>query len=73
MLKILSQLTELIPMAILYICRFENQRWTRRRAHGVRGASEVAGLFVDLTGSLSLVFSFIFLVAYIYQLGAQQV
>lgn len=70
MLEILPQTAVLIPTTILSICRFENQRWIRKRAQGVRGASEAVGLFIDLTGIISLVFSFIFLVAYGYQFGA---
>lgn len=43
--------------------------WIRARARGLRGANELIGLFVDLTGGLSLLFVLAFLIAYWYDVG----
>lgn len=42
---------------------FENQRWARARLAGMRGASELLGIFVDLTHGLGTLFKYVFLVA----------
>lgn len=55
-----------------HVSRFENQRWTRARARGLVGASEVAGLFVDLTGSIAWLFSKVILFALWFDIGWQQ-
>jgi hypothetical protein len=52
-----------VLFALLVISRFENQRWTRARAAGLRGASETFGALVDLTGALGLIFGIVFIVA----------
>lgn len=52
--------------ALFGIARFENQRWIRARARGLRGANELFGAFVDLTGILSLLFVLAFLIAHWY-------
>ena len=59
----------LIWTLVLSTLRFENQRWTRARNRGLRGSSEGVGLFVDLTGALSIVFYVLFLLAYGYDAG----
>jgi hypothetical protein len=40
--------------ALLSCARFENQRWVRARATGLRGSSETFGAFVDLTSLVGL-------------------
>lgn len=55
----------------LAISRFENQRWSRARAAGMKGANQAAGLVVDLTGVVGTLFAFGFLVAYGYYFGWQ--
>ena len=59
--------TELLVLFICFgIARFENQRWIRARSRGMRGSNELIGACVDLTGSISLLFVLVFLVAYWY-------
>ena len=59
----------LLLAAAFYIARFENQRWVRARARGLRGASEGFGVFVDLTGMMSILFALLFLIATGYDFG----
>ena len=61
----------MVAYAALIIVRFENQRWTRARAMGLKGSSEAFGLFVDATGSLSRIFSLAFLGAVWFDFGWQ--
>ena len=64
----------LIILSLLFsAARFENQRWIRARAGGLTGSSEIAGLFVNLTGLLSLLFAVVFLAAYGYDEGLVKV
>lgn len=55
--------------AALAITRFENQRWTRARAGGKRGSSQLAGLLVDMTGVVGTLFAIGFVVAFGYFFG----
>tara|TARA_R110000737_G_scaffold109657_2_gene142636 strand:- start:186 stop:584 length:399 start_codon:yes stop_codon:yes gene_type:complete len=55
--------------SLLSIARFENQRWIRQRAAGIRGSSVAGGLFIDATGWFSMIFSFGFLISYGYDIG----
>jgi hypothetical protein len=65
----LPDLSFLILWLIFTEVRFENQRWVRARMGGLRGASELAGAFVDLTGLVGLLYAAIFLMAYWYDHG----
>lgn len=49
---------------LLNVARFENQRWIRARLSGLQGANQAFGAFVDITGGLSKIFAFAFLIAY---------
>lgn len=54
-----------------YVSRFENQRWMRRRTQGIQGSSLIAGFIVDFTYGVCLLFSILYLVAFIWQFGWQ--
>lgn len=58
-----------IPAILFSTARFENQRWVRMRIAGKRGVSALAGLFVDASGAISLIFGIAFLVAYWFKIG----
>ena len=67
MATIMDLLPELglgILFVLLSSARFENQRWIRARSRGLQGSNQAIGAFVDITGGLSLIFAFAFLVAY---------
>ena len=67
MATIMDLLPELglgVLFVLLSSARFENQRWIRARSRGLQGSSRAIGAFVDMTGGLSLIFAFAFLVAY---------
>ncbi len=55
--------------AALSIAAFENQRWVRARIRGVRGSSQMVGLFADGTGAVLMVFRLAFVVAIFYFFG----
>lgn len=60
----------LVVLAVLLsISRFENQRWVRARAQGMRGSNQTVGLLVDLTGGLAMIFALGFLGAVAYDFG----
>lgn len=61
-----------VLVSVFLVSRFENQRWTRARASGVRGESEIAGLVVDFSGHIAWTFSKIFLFALLFDFGWQQ-
>ncbi len=53
-----------VLFVLLSSARFENQRWIRARSRGLQGSNQAIGAFVDISGGLSLIFAFAFLVAY---------
>ncbi len=53
----------LLVSAALAACRFENQRWVRARASGMRGSSFALGLIPELIGFTAMLFGLIFLIA----------
>src|SRR5262249_11060486 len=57
---------------ILNCARFENQRWTRARAAGMRGSSEGFGLFIDSTGFIGLLLSVTVLALNLFDFGWKQ-
>ncbi len=64
----------IIILSILFSsARFEIQRRIRARALGLMDSNKFIGLFVDLTGVLSLVFATGFLAAYVYDEGYTKV
>lgn len=65
--------TTIAVLSVLFsMARFENQRWIRARLGGYRGASQLAGLIIDMTGPLALLFAVAFLVAYGYDASFQE-
>lgn len=54
---------------VFFIAQYENQRWVRARAGGMRGANEGIGLAVDLSGAAAMVFGIIWLIAYGFDAG----
>lgn len=61
--------TTTVLFCLFFIAQYENQRWVRKRAAGMRGASEGTGLLVDLSGMVAMVFGFVWPVAYGYDAG----
>jgi hypothetical protein len=59
----------LILVSAFAIARFENQRWIKARVSGLQGKSAATGLFIDYTGIVALVFSFVFVVSFGFQFG----
>lgn len=64
MLELLPETGLGVLFLLLGVARFENQRWIRARSRGLQGSNQAIGAFVDITGGLSLIFAFFFLVAY---------
>jgi hypothetical protein len=58
-----------IVVTLFSIARFENQRWVRARANGLRGASNSVGIFVDTTAVVAGIVGLLFLAAYAYDGG----
>ena len=54
----------ILLVALFRVAAFENQRWVRARQGGMRGASEVFGLFVDLTMGFSTLLWWLFLISF---------
>ena len=54
----------ILLVALFRVAAFENQRWVRARRGGMRGASEVLGLFVDLTMGLGGLLWWLFLISF---------
>ena len=59
----------LILFCLLYIARFENQRWMRARQAGMQGGSELAGLLVDFIGFSSMIYYYMFLISFGFDNG----
>jgi hypothetical protein len=70
-------LSEYLPIwggpLVLYtsfmVAQWENQRWVRARTRGMRGSNEMFGFFVDGTGFLSMIFGFVWIIAYAFDAG----
>ena len=54
----------ILLVALFRVAAFENQRWVKARQGGMRGASEVFGLFVDLTLGFSTLLWWLFLISF---------
>ncbi len=50
---------------------WENSRWIRARQDGLIGRVDTHGLFIDLTGFVTLIFGIAWIVAYGYDVGWQ--
>lgn len=59
----------LLAIAMYSILRFENQRWFRARANGMRGSNESIGNLVDATFFLGSIFTLAFFLAYLFDYG----
>ncbi len=59
----------IVTSVVLVILRFENQRWFRARAGGMRGSSFIAGQFVDFTAACSFFIMLSLYAALIYDYG----
>tara|TARA_B100000989_G_scaffold213148_1_gene161975 strand:+ start:88 stop:462 length:375 start_codon:yes stop_codon:yes gene_type:complete len=54
----------ILLVAVFRVAAFENQRWVRARRGGMTGASEIFGLFVDLTMGLGGLLWWLFLISF---------
>ena len=54
----------ILLVALFRVAAFENQRWVRARRGGMTGASEIFGLFVDLTMGLGGLLWWLFLISF---------
>ena len=69
MMEFIPSLSVCLLVGLLSIARFENQRWIRARARGMRGASDGIGAFADITGLLGFLFGLAFLGAFSFDNG----